>query len=34
MDTAKAELKERLRVYRNLDDEIRDINVYDILLIQ
>ena len=32
MDTAKAELKERLRVYRNLDDEIRDINklVYDL----
>lgn len=26
MDTAKAELKERLRVYRELDDQIREIN--------
>ena len=32
MDTAKAELKDRLRVYRSLDDQIRDINklVYDL----
>ena len=32
METAKAELKERLRVYRSLDDQIREINktVYDL----
>jgi hypothetical protein len=32
MEAAKAELKERLKVYRNLDDQLREVNkvVYDL----